>query len=185
MKIQQNPDGTIQELPWKLRLINTHLKMAKPIIWIAQAQWLYNTCRASKDGRFHWPHTVHGFNFLTGMSCVDIYDQMWKFGIPTQSFQIQFEMWPDKKGVGLSFACWVPMPQAAMADDILRGNAGSYAISGPRIGEGAKFTKPWGVEASVRSFDQWMLKALHSLVGGQLKAKKANGKEFTQKRKAK
>lgn len=185
MKIQQNPDGTIKELPWQLRLGNALINCGMPIVWTAAAQWLYNTTRSSKDGRFHMPHTMSGFNFLTGMSCVDIYDQVWRFGIPTQSFRPQFELWPDKKGIGLSFAFWVPAPQAAMADDILRANMGHYLIDGPRIGKGAKFTRPWGVDASVRSFDQWMLRAIHTMIGGQLKAKKANGKNFVQKRKAK
>lgn len=181
MKIELNKDGTIKSLPWQLRALNMLMAQAYLILWVAALQWLYNTRQASKGGKFRWPHTVKGFNYLTGMSCVDIYRQLWQFGIPTQSFRLVFALWPDKKGIGLEFSFWVPATQAAMADDILRQYEGHYAIDGPRIGRGAKFTKPWGVPASVRSFDQWVLMALHRFIGPQLKIETGKGKKVTQK----
>lgn len=181
MKVDFNPDGTIKGLPWQLELSNAMMCAAYPILLVAAAQWLHKTRQASKDGKFRWPHTVRGFNYLTGVSCADILSQVWQFGIPTQHFLLQFELWPDRKGIGLVFSFWVPATQAAMADDILRQSMSNYVIDGPRIGTGAKFTRPWGVEASARSFDQWMLMALHNIIGSRLKIKNAKGKEIVQK----
>ncbi len=181
MKVKFNPDGTIKELPWQLTLTNAFLNCAKPILWVAAVQWAINSWRASKDGKFHMPHTVKVFNFLVGLSCVNIAQDVWAFGIPTQCLHLSFALWPDGRGIGLQYSFWVPATQSRMADDILRQNTNYYAVEGRRIGTGATFTRPWGVQASVRSFDQWMLTALHNVIGDKPKFTTQKGKAFTQK----
>jgi len=186
MKVEIGPDGKIVKLPWQLLLTNALLNAAYPALLLAALQWLYNTQRASKDGRVRWPHTVRGFNYLVGVSCADIMSVVWQYGIPTQTFSLQFDLWPDRKGIGLVFSFWVPATQAAMADDILRQHAASlYAIDSKRMGTGARFGKPWGVAASTRSFDQWILTMLHRAIGGRLDMQTSKGKPFVQKRKGK
>ena len=175
MKIETNADGTIKELPAGLQRKNVAMIMAQPainpIMAIAAIQYQYNTWQAAKDGRYQWPEKFRVFNFLTGTSCFDIMYKLGRYGISCQVLLLQFELWPDKRGIGLSFSFWVPKTQAAMADDILRQFAPGCGVfvEHAQIGTGATYGEPWGVHAKARSWDAALNMFVFKLIGGEMK----------------
>lgn len=168
MNITPEKDGTLEKLPPAASLGNALSACGWPLVGLACAQWLYNTYRANQAGRFEWPVTLEFLNMLVGESSVVILDRLHQYGISTQLLYLNFELWPDKKGIGLRGAVWVPRSQAAMADDILRQHAGQmYCVDSPRIGKGYTYGKPWGVYAKPRSWDEAVSAFIFSLVIGR------------------
>ena len=148
-------------------------------------QWSINTWRANKKGRFQAPVRFEVFNYLVGESCAHVQNHIGRYGIPSQTLSLFFELWPDKKGVGLRYTFWVPASQAAMADDILRQHAGAYTVDSPRLGSGSTYGEPWGVPAKARSWDEKVTQVLFSWIYGRssvrIKAEKTKGDGTLQK----
>ena len=168
MKVETDKDGKIEKLPLSAVISNALGGMAWPIIMCACAQWLWNTYRANKKGRLEWPVTLDIFNLLVGESYVVITDRLHQYGIATQMLSLNFELWPDNKGIGLRCSLWVPRSQAAMADDILRQYSGqTYYVDSPLYGKGYTYGEPWGVYAKPRSWDEVVSAVIFSLVIGR------------------
>jgi len=171
MRIQPEKDGTLKDLPARAKFENVMLFWARPytspLVGSACVQWFINTWRANKAGRPQWPVTIEVFNYLIGESCAGIHDRLHQYGISTQVLTLEFELWPDRKGVGLRHTFWVPRSQAAMADDILRQHAGCYHVDSPRLGKGYTYGKPWGVGSKARSWDEAVCRALFSFVSNR------------------
>lgn len=164
MKVTPGKDGTLEKLPARAQLENALMAIGFPMVMLACAQWLINTYRANKRGRFEWPVTISIYNYLVGESCAGIVDRLNQYGISTQLLWLQFSLWPGGQGIGLDFVFWVPRSQAAMADDILRQYASAYAVTSPPLGRGYTYGKPWGVGAKARSWDEAIVKWMFSMI---------------------
>lgn len=180
MKVTPDKDGTIKSLPLGTQLGNALLALAlpwnNPLIFSACVQWLINTYRANKQGRFQWPVTIEIFNFLTGMSCAEISKILRAYGIATQTTSLFVELWPNHHGIGIRKTFWVPRSQAAMADAILRQYAGNhYMVCSPHLGNRGKFGKPWGVPAKPRSWDEAVVDMMYGFFDNQVTARVATG----------
>ncbi len=189
MKTQLNSDGTFKSLPIDAQFHNVMLALAtpwtNPLLLSACIQWTYNTWRASKAKRFQMPVPMEVFVYLTGESCAHVRDKLRQYGIPSQVTSIFFELWPDKKGVGLVFSFIVPAAQAAMADDILRQHDGTtYSVNSRRLGKCYSYGQPWGVMAKARSWDESITNFLFAAIYGRssLPIDTGKGKPKKQKR---
>lgn len=171
MNIKPNKDGTLEDLPLRAKFENALMFWARPytspLVASACVQWFVNTWRANKAGRPQMPVTIDIFNYLIGESCAGIRDRLQQYGISTQLLTLEFELWPDKKGVGLRCIFWVPRSQAAMADDILRQHQGCYLVNSPRLGKGYKYGQPWGVPAKARSWDEAVCQVMFGLMANR------------------
>ena len=182
MSVKLDEKGKLTGLPTWMKMCNSIVMgniLLQPI-W--NIQFLQATWKASKSGKKEWPVTLEIFNLLTGESCLDIYQKLWAFGITTETQSIGFELYPDRSGIGIRSSFWVPRPQAAMADDILRQHEGpTYEVYSKKIGTGGWFTRPWGVVAQPRSFNTWILKTLFGASDVKLKVQNTSGKEVDHK----
>lgn len=175
-KVDFNSDGTIKKLPAMATLSNAFVWWAQwfnnPLVFSACVQWILTSYAKRKRKSLKWPATKFViFNYLTGQSCAEIAALLRMFGIPSQTLSIFIDLWPDKRGIGLTKTFLVPETQAAMADDILRqyGN-GHYVVMTPKRGRGGKFLRPWGVKAAPRSWDEAVTNVMYGFMERGAKA---------------
>lgn len=168
--IKYNEDGTISKLPLGAQISNVMLYGAQwwnnPFCLSATVQWLFNTARARKKQSLAFPaKKIVIFNFLVGHSCADVSTKLREFGISSQVLSLLLDLWPDKRGIGIRKSFLVPASQAGMADDIIRQHfATSVMVESAPCGTGGKFTKPWGVWAKPRSWDEAVTVALYGFL---------------------
>lgn len=187
-----------KSLPWNYELENAFMILGSypwcPLAVAAVWHWLYNTWKAQhrtwtrrgRQGRFipTYPHKFKVFNWCIGMSCGAIKILLNEWGISSISTSLTWELWPDRMGIGMVYSFYVPAPQWEMADAILAQNAGSYSvISKAGSKRGYKFTKPWGVPAKPRSWQDAVEAILFGRAMRRAKlALKIGSKQVVQKR---
>lgn len=170
--VKFDKEGKIVSLPWSCRFDNFLMAGAWPITMLAAAQWTLNTWRAQyrqwkkngSKGLFipQMPHRMMIFNRLTGLSCAEAREYLRQFGISSQMLSLQFALWPDQKGIGLHCSYLVPGPQWEMADAIAYQYSDSFydVLSKPGGKRRYRFTRPWGVPAKRRSWDEVLANAI-------------------------
>ena len=148
-----------KELPLYYKLQNVWLKSAAPFYLSAELQWRRNTARRAKRAGQR-PAQMAVLSYCTGESTADIRERLARFGIPSANNGVQFELWPDKEGIGIHNSFLVPGPQAQMATDILYQYAGHYEVQKALTPSGAQYNNPWGVSVPPRSWLESLERAL-------------------------
>lgn len=189
----------LTELPPRYGFENFMMASAIWVWAIAFAQWLFNTWKAQylyhlRKRRYDpnwpryfipkWPRRIAIFNLLQGMSCAEISDILRQHGVSGQVMSLQWALLPGGYGMGLQFDVYVPAEQFDFADGLLYQHRGSYFVES-RAGKkrGFTVTKPWGVPAKPRSFDQALTFFIMGLIGQGWKAKASPVKDPNEKKK--
>ncbi len=154
---------------------NVVLAMGSLVSYIAAIQWTLNTWKAqastsSATGGRKRPHRME--IFVTGGVPGVALEKVRQYGINVQEMGMQWVIDGGVKGLLVSFL--VPAPQWEMADAILYQHSGNYIVtSAPGNKRRHQFSKPWGVTAKPRSFDESINAWIAKMFVGEIKPVKA------------